>query len=221
MSSGQRFKWQGSHISILTEFQSNSPGKVISGITAANPPVVSSTAHGFVNGDVVYISGVVGMTEVNSKAFIVANKTTGTFELYGVKAVGYSAYTSGGTIDNSAFSEFCELTNWSNSGDQAPEIPATTICSDETEYEIGLSGQGSVALSFNFAPISSTVQVALHSWRLSGDMMALKVQLPKNGGTMVYLGFVTQESNSAGNGALWTATANVRLTGSRLDVAAA
>ncbi|MBT3172789.1 MAG: hypothetical protein HN333_15325, partial [Rhodospirillaceae bacterium] len=36
----------------------------ISGATQANPVVISATAHGYSNGDWVYISGVVGMTRL-------------------------------------------------------------------------------------------------------------------------------------------------------------
>lgn len=221
MSSGQRYKFNGSHISILTGFGTNSPGKTITAITAATPPVVSSTAHGFANGDVVYISGVVGMTEVNDKAFIVANKTTGTFELYGVVGAGYGAYTSGGNIDNAEFSEFCELTQFGRTGASKTQIPATTICSTEEEYEVGLSGQGTVALSFNYAPLTSMAQVALNAWDLSSGMMAVKVQLPNSGGTLIRLGFVQQMSETAANNGLWTASANILLTGPAYRLAAA
>jgi hypothetical protein len=78
--------------------------KSITGITAANPPVVSSTAHGYLNGDEVFISGVAGMTEVNGRWFIVANKAASTYELTtihgdNVDGTGYTAYTSGGVTD--------------------------------------------------------------------------------------------------------------------------
>lgn len=53
----------------------------ITGITQANPAVVSITAHGYSDGDEVYISSVVGMTEVNGRNFKVANSATNTFSL--------------------------------------------------------------------------------------------------------------------------------------------
>ena len=76
--------------------------KTISGITAANPPVVTATGHGFSNGDEVYISGVLGMTEVNGKYFLVANKNTNDFQLQDIDAsnidgTAYTAYSSAGT----------------------------------------------------------------------------------------------------------------------------
>ncbi len=71
-------------------------GFAISAATQANPVVVTTATHSYSNGDEVYISGVVGMTELNGKFFIVANKTATTFELVGVDGTGYTAWSSGG-----------------------------------------------------------------------------------------------------------------------------
>jgi hypothetical protein len=71
--------------------------KTITGITKANPAVVTSNAHGYANGDRVIIDGVVGMTEVNNREYIVANVAANTFELQGINSSGWTAYTSGGT----------------------------------------------------------------------------------------------------------------------------
>ena len=60
---------------IITETAKN-----ITAITKANPAVVTSNSHGFTNGDHVIISGVGGMTEVNSITFTVANSTTNSFK---------------------------------------------------------------------------------------------------------------------------------------------
>ena len=75
--------------------------KTITGITQANPGVVTATSHGFSNGNTVVISGVVGMTQVNGKRFKVAGVTTNTFELQtidgtNVNTTSFTAYTSGG-----------------------------------------------------------------------------------------------------------------------------
>uniref|UniRef100_A0A6M3MCC1 Putative tail tubular protein n=1 Tax=viral metagenome TaxID=1070528 RepID=A0A6M3MCC1_9ZZZZ len=74
----------------------------ITGITAADPAVVTAAAHGLSNGDTILIEDVVGMTEVNDTRFLVADKTTDTFELtteagVDVDASAYTAYASGGT----------------------------------------------------------------------------------------------------------------------------
>ena len=69
----------------------------ISAITKANPAVVTSNSHGMSNGDRVFITGVVGMTQVNNKEFTVAGVATNTFQLSGVNSSAYTAYGSAGT----------------------------------------------------------------------------------------------------------------------------
>lgn len=75
----------------------------ITAATKADPIVVTAAGHGYSNGDLVAISGVVGMTEINGRYFIVANKDATTFELTNaytgadVDGTGYTTYTSGGT----------------------------------------------------------------------------------------------------------------------------
>nr|BAR39674.1 putative tail tubular protein B [uncultured Mediterranean phage uvMED] len=81
--------------------------KSISAITKANPAVVTATGHGYENGDEVSISGVGGMTEVNGKRFLVAGKTTNTFQLTNkdganINSSSFTTYTSGG-VSNKVF----------------------------------------------------------------------------------------------------------------------
>lgn len=72
--------------------------KAITGATNATPIVVTATGHGFSNGDLVYINGVLGNLAANG-FWKIANVATNTFELQrpdGTNAVGSGAYTSGG-----------------------------------------------------------------------------------------------------------------------------
>jgi len=70
--------------------------KTVTAITKANPAVVTASSHGYSNGDHVWLVSVVGMTEVNDRRYVVANKTTNTFELSGVDSSSYTTYSSGG-----------------------------------------------------------------------------------------------------------------------------
>lgn len=69
--------------------------KAITGITRANPGQVTAVGHGYSNGDTVYISGVVGMTQVNSLFFTVTVVNADNFTI-GVDTSAYTAYSSGG-----------------------------------------------------------------------------------------------------------------------------
>jgi hypothetical protein len=83
------FKDQG----IVTE-----TAKTITGATRASPCVITAASHGFVNGDRVWITGIVGMSQLNNRHFTVANVTANTFELSGVDATTYGTYSVGGSV---------------------------------------------------------------------------------------------------------------------------
>ena len=69
----------------------------ITGITQANPGVVSTSgAHGFSNGDMVWLEGIAGMPELNRRRYVINGVTASTFEL-DVTTVGLGPWTSGGT----------------------------------------------------------------------------------------------------------------------------
>jgi len=77
----------------------------ITGITQADPGVVTAVAHGFSDGDQVKIRSVVGMTEVNNKVFTVDSPAADSFSLRDnldttdFDTSAYTAYVSGGTVE--------------------------------------------------------------------------------------------------------------------------
>lgn len=78
--------------------------KTITGVTQANPGVITSAGHGYSDGDEVYISSVGGMTELNGKFYLVDYINANTFSLTdidgnAINTSSYTAYTSGGTCE--------------------------------------------------------------------------------------------------------------------------
>lgn len=74
----------------------------ITGVTNANPCVVTLNAHGYANGDWVFIDGVGGMTQLNGKYFKIIASTLNTFTLgdvngTAINSTAYGVYTAGGT----------------------------------------------------------------------------------------------------------------------------
>lgn len=77
--------------------------QTISGITIANPGVVTVTAHGMTTGQQFLVGGIVGTTQLNGRSFLAQVIDANTFsmtDLFGntITTVGMGAYTSGGTI---------------------------------------------------------------------------------------------------------------------------
>lgn len=99
--------------------------KAITGATNATPIVITATAHGFANGDLVFVDGVGGNLAANG-LWKIANQAANTFELTrldGQNAVGSAAYTSGG---------YAVCLGPSAAGDHYDDFNAAVVGTDQT-----------------------------------------------------------------------------------------
>lgn len=123
--------------------------KSISGITKANPGVVTATAHGFTTGDTVIIKSVVGMTQVNDKVFTVTVIDADNFSI-GVDSSGYTSYSSAGTASK------CEVFTDTYLGTlTSPQGGTGTI-----DYLTG-----AVSVTFNTAPVNTGDILGAYEWQ--------------------------------------------------------
>lgn len=72
--------------------------KAITAATLANPVKITAAAHGRATGEIVQITGVVGMTQINDKLFTITVVDADNFTLDAVDGTAFTAYTSGGTL---------------------------------------------------------------------------------------------------------------------------
>jgi uncharacterized protein (TIGR02217 family) len=79
-------------------FAANKTG-TITDITKAASAVITLGAHSFVVGESVYISGVSGMTQINSQRGLITAKDATTITV-AINSTGYSTYTSGGVVNS-------------------------------------------------------------------------------------------------------------------------
>lgn len=70
--------------------------QTITNATNATPIVVTCAGHGYVNGDLVVVSGVVGNTAANGGPYVVSGSATNSFSLQ--DSVGNAPWTSGGKV---------------------------------------------------------------------------------------------------------------------------
>lgn len=144
-------------INTRVEIQSTiDTAKTVTAITKASPGVATSTAHGFVNGDVVVMT-VEGMGEINTIAVRVANVTANTFELEGVNTTNYGTFTSGTAAKVLTWDTFASLQNISLPNQSANRIDITTIHDTQAQETLGLQGAVSGTMSGLFSPTETAV----------------------------------------------------------------
>lgn len=129
----------------------------ITGISSASQGVVTATAHGFSDGDEVYISGVVGMTEINGLNVIVSDKTTNTFKM---------KYRDGAYVDTSSF------TAYSSAGSAARYYTLTTPYDENEilEFQYVQSGDVVTIVHPSFFPQDLT-RSAHDSWAIGNKSL--------------------------------------------------
>lgn len=212
MAKGQTLKFQGTTLAVITGATGT---QAISAATKANPCVVTASGHAFVVGDVVRISGVVGMTQLNGNDYVVSAIATNTITLKDVDSTDYGTYVSGGVAAKGAFSNFCELTGFDRSGGAAAEIETTTICSDAQEFEAGLRSFGNLKLDYNYAP--TAVVNAFDAAQAAATPLMIKRVLPKNAGATVWNTLVLETGESAEVNGVWKGSATIKITGSAFN----
>lgn len=73
------------------------PSGNITGVTNANPCVVTVTGHPFNTGNSVAFSGVGGTTQLNGNTYTITKIDANTFSLDGIDSTAFGVFTSGGT----------------------------------------------------------------------------------------------------------------------------
>ena len=212
MPKGQSLKFQGSSLAVITSVTGT---QAITGASKANPCVLTVTGHTFIVGDVVRISGVVGMTQLNGSDYVVSAVTVGTITLFGIDSIDYTTYVSGGIAAKGVFSNFCELTGFDRSGGASAEIETTSMCSDAQEFEAGLRAFGNLKLDYNFA--STVVITAFDTAQAAASSLMIKRILPKSAGATVWNTLVLETGESAEVNGVWKGSATIRINGNAFN----
>jgi Flp pilus assembly protein TadG len=122
--------------------------KTISSATKANPVVVTANAHGFSNGDTVYISGTSGtMSQIDNHIFTISNVNTNTFRLVGINGTNYTAYSGNLGRVTKCLVPTCELQVTSN---------AHGLAAGAYAYVTGVSMSGTTTENYSTSLPSGT-----------------------------------------------------------------
>jgi len=174
---------------VIVDMQSAiAAAKTITQITKANPGVVTSTAHGFTNGEFVYLE-VAGMSQLNEKVVRVANVTSDTFELEGINTTLFKDFTSGTAQVITFGSSITTATNINASGGDIDRIDVTTIHDDMKKEMPGMTN----AISYSMDHIWDATNEGQAAMMQAADVQAkraFKFQFGSGGKIMVFAGYV-------------------------------
>jgi hypothetical protein len=151
--------------------------KDISNITQANPAVVTtSTNHGLTTDDLVYISGVAGMTEINDRTFGIVVVDVNTFILKNENSTAHSAYVLNGTVVHGGLTSF---------GNGAGDFDKTYSYVITTVDESGSESIASTVRTITTPSLSTTAGVRLN-WQAVTGASYYRIYKDPSNGTGIY-----------------------------------
>lgn len=169
----------------------------ITGITKANPGVVTATAHGLSNGDYVLLS-VQGMYQLDGKVVRVAGVTTDTFQLEGIDTTAYDTFSSGTAQAVTFGTSITTATTMNASGGDFDFIDTTTIHSNVKTQIPGLGNP--VSYSFdNLWDSADAGQIAMKAASDAQAVRAFKFTFGTGGKIMAFAGYVGFTGAPTGN----------------------
>lgn len=199
---------QGSTIEIAT---GSGGAKTITGISVGNPAIVTSTAHGLVDGDVVNLAAIVGtMSSLNGAKYTVSNVTANTFALLSVNTTGLT-YTSGGTATPEVFTKINGFVSYDGFDGAASDLDTTDLDSTAMEFISGLTDNGK--FGFEIKRIAADAgQLALRAKRTNNQLAGFRLTLP-DASVLTWNGFVKTMPVTGGVNAVLKGKVDIKISG--------
>lgn len=171
----------------------------ITGITKANPGVVTYTGTDPSNGDYVFLS-VQGMHQLNDRVVRVANVNAGgnTFELQGVDTTLFDAFSSGTAEVITFGTSVTTATSISGSGGGFDFIDTTTIHSNAKSQVPGLPNSATFTMD-HIWDVSDSGQAAMKTASDAQAKRAFKFTFGTGGQIMVFAGYVGFDGRPSGS----------------------
>lgn len=189
--------------------------KNITGVALGFPTIITSAAHGFVNGDVVTLASIGGTTTLNGQTVVVKNVTTNTFAV-DVDTTGGAAYTTGGTATPVTWTGIGNLLTFKGFDGQASEMDATNLASTAKEILLGVQDWGTLSIDVH-RDFSDAGQLAVDAAKRASTKKTFKLTLPNNK-TRTFSAYVKNSPLEGGVDQLVkTASLNLRITGDVTD----
>ena len=186
---------------------------VITDISNAAPPVVTFTPGADpANGTIVQIDGVVGMEEINGRAYVTDGLIAATsFQLKGADSLLYGTYASAGTATPKTMTLVGNVKDFDIQQDEATEVDRTNLDSVRKEFALGLAGSWTMNSNYD---IDQTDTGQLEFEAAQNDGLSRVFTLTLNGGDVFAgVGFVQSTSATGSADADVSGVVTIRGTG--------
>ncbi|MCL4695450.1 MAG: phage tail protein [Burkholderiaceae bacterium] len=187
--------------------------KTVSAVTAANPGVATSTAHGLAAKSIGYFSGVSGMVNLEGQAARLTNVLTNTFDLEDIDTSAYPAFSGNCSfIPITAWATLAKATSISEGGGAADPIDVTVLLDTIRQNRNGLLAAQTVTINLLAESLASTAMQLIRRGARNGTKFVFRVTWP-NGDVAVFRGEPSLPSRDTQQGQAATGTLAVNVVG--------
>lgn len=199
---------QGSVIAIGT---GTGAAKTLTAIALGNPTILTATAHGFANGDVVTLAGLTGTdaATLNGQTVSVRNITANTFAV-NIDTTG-KTITAAGSATSTTFTNIANVRTFSGFDGSASEIDVTNLDSIAKEFRLGLTDPGQFTFEIDYDN-DNAGHIALRARQISGALSNFKLTLP-NATVITFSAYVKKFSLGGGVDAVAKTAVDLRISG--------
>lgn len=203
---------QGAVLSIGT---GSGGAKAISGVAVGFPTIITATAHGFNNGDVVTPAALTGADAalLNGLSLTVKNKTANTFAV-DVDTTGKTITPGSGTATPVTWTQINNVASYTGFDGSASELDKTNLSSTAKEFMLGLVDPGQFSLELH-TDMNDAGQAALRAKQQSGVISNFKLVLPGAVSNLTYTftGYVKKFTQTGGVDQVVKASVDIRISG--------
>jgi hypothetical protein len=192
----------------------------VSGVTKANPGVVTATAHGQTDGTIGFITAAAGMVQLDGQAVRVDAPVSATFSLQGLDTTSYSDWSGSGTFTPvTSWHTLAEADQYNLGGGEAAEIDTTCLIDVIGQSENGNLASESVTINIKSQDVPSAGLQAIINAARAGASLVFSIVLP-NGSVRVFRGEPSKPGESVSVNAVGTGSFTIRVKGTVLSLAA-
>lgn len=190
--------------------------KTVTAVAVGNPTLLTSAAHGFLNGDVItFSSNFTGAnaSALNGKTYTVLYKTTNTFAV-AEDTTGLTITAGTATATPTTFTAVANVKSYTGFDGAASELDKTSLASTAKEFALGLVDPGQFSIEID-VDMNDAGQAALRSKQQSGASSNFKLVLPGAVSNLTYTwaGYVKKFDQKGGVDQIVKASVDIRNSG--------
>jgi Phage tail tube protein, TTP len=210
-------KGRNCRVEIAATFDAST--KTVTAVTKAVPPVVTSTAHGYLEGAIAFFETAVGMDELLGQVVSVDATAANTFNAEGLDSTNFGTFTSGTLRGVATWLTLSSSTAYEIPEGSADALDATTLLDRIKQEQAGLLAAQSVQLS-KFSDMQLPALAVVRSAALNAGFIVVRITLD-NGERRVFRGQPGLPGESMSVGQLATSGLGIKVKGQVLMLPAA